>query len=516
MERQRRDHSLLSLIHSNQKGNEMDTPILRVENVSKVYSGVTVLDDVSLEIYPGEIHSLCGENGAGKSTLIKILTGAITPASGRIFVDGKQYDRLTPRQSMDLGIAVIYQEFSLIPFLTVTENIFYGREKSHLGLCSSREMRQKAIDLCNEMGIELDVDMRVKDLGIAYQQIVEILKAVSLNSRIIIMDEPTAPLTVHETAIFFRLIRRLKEKGTTIIFISHRLEEVFEICDRVTVLCDGHKVLTCMTGEIDRSRLVAAMVGREITNQYPAPSGNGDDGETILEVEDVSNRYVHDICFSLHKGEILGFGGLIGAGRTEVMRILFGLDPYSSGSIRFKGKPYRPRSTKQALDSGIGLIPEDRKRQGIVPCRPVRDNICLSVEKRLSDHWLLFGNAEKDLADESIRELNIKTSGLNQLIRNLSGGNQQKAVLAKMLATNCDVLIFDEPTRGIDVGAKQEIYELMVQLVKQGKSIIMVSSEMPELIGMSDRIIVMGSRTIQGELRRGEYTQERILDIASR
>ena len=494
----------------------METPILCVKDILKVYSGVTVLHDVSLEIYPGEIHSLCGENGAGKSTLIKILTGAISPTKGKIFIDGKEYDRLVPRQAMELGIAVIYQEFSLVPFLTVAENIFYGRELSKFGICNSKEMIARSKELCEEMSIEIDVNARVMDLGIAYQQIVEILKAVSLNSRIIIMDEPTAPLTVHETAIFFRLVRKLKEKGTTIIFISHRLEEVFEICDRVTVLCDGRKVLTCLTSDIDRSHLVSAMVGREISNQYPISSGAISEKDVILEVSNVSNKNVHDISFKLHKGEILGFGGLIGAGRTEVMRILFGVDTYTSGKIIFKGKEYHPKSTKQALDSGIGLIPEDRKHQGIVPCLPVVNNICLSVERKLASNGFLFGGREQKLAENSIKELNIKVSRPTQLIRTLSGGNQQKAVLAKILATNCDVLIFDEPTRGIDVGAKQEIYELMVRLANEGKSIIMVSSEMPELIGMSDRIIVMGSRTIQGELKRGEYSQELVLDIASR
>ena len=278
----------------------------------------------------------------------------------------------------------------------------------------------------------------------------------------------------------------------------------------------GRKVLTCLTSDIDRSHLVSAMVGREISNQYPISSGAISEKDVILEVSNVSNKNVHDISFKLHKGEILGFGGLIGAGRTEVMRILFGVDTYTSGKIIFKGKEYHPKSTKQALDSGIGLIPEDRKHQGIVPCLPVVNNICLSVERKLASNGFLFGGREQKLAENSIKELNIKVSRPTQLIRTLSGGNQQKAVLAKILATNCDVLIFDEPTRGIDVGAKQEIYELMVRLANEGKSIIMVSSEMPELIGMSDRIIVMGSRTIQGELKRGEYSQELVLDIASR
>lgn len=492
----------------------MSRAILNVENLTKSYSGVRVLHGVSLEVQEGEIHALCGENGAGKSTFIKILTGAILPDSGKIVIDGAGYAGLNPRESMELGISVIYQEFSLIPYLSVYENIFFGREVQRYGIRNKKKMREKAISLCRDLGIDLDVDCRVCDLGIAYQQIVEILKAVSLNSRIMIMDEPTAPLTVKETDLFFKLVRTLQSKGTTIIFISHRLEEVFELCDRVTVLCDGRKTLTSDIKDITRKDLVSAMVGRVLSEDYPHSKQTvGED--VVLDVSSISNKNVHEISFKLHRGEILGFGGLVGAGRTELMRVLFGADRFESGEIRLNGKNYRPQSPRNALQHGIGLIPEDRKHQGIVACLSVRSNICLSSEKKLAWHGIINSGLESELARKHIDGMKIKVSGQNQYVRNLSGGNQQKVVLGKVLASECDVLIFDEPTRGIDVGAKQEIYQLMVDFINQGKSIIMVSSEMPELIGMSDRILVMAEGRISGELDRKEFSQERILEMAS-
>ncbi len=492
----------------------MNKTILSVENITKSYSGVCVLHNVSLDIREGEIHALCGENGAGKSTLIKVLTGAILPDSGRIRIGENEYSGLNPRQSMELGISVIYQEFSLIPYLTVYENIFFGREVQKYGIRNRKKMRENAIALCRELGIELDVDSRVCDLGIAYQQIVEILKAVSLNSKIMIMDEPTAPLTGKETELFFRLIRTLQSKGTTIIFISHRLEEVFELCDRATVLCDGRIILTSDIRNLTRKDLVSAMVGRVLSEDYPhseQPHGN----EVVLDVSGIANKNVHGVSFQLHRGEILGFGGLVGAGRTELMRILFGADSFETGTMTLNGRSYKPNSPRHALQHGIGLIPEDRKHQGIVACLSVRENICMSSEKPLSHYGVLSSRKESELAAKHIDGMKIKVNGQVQLVRNLSGGNQQKVVLGKILATDCDVLIFDEPTRGIDVGAKHEIYQLMVDFISQGKSIIMVSSEMPELIGMSDRILVMAGGKISGELNRNEFSQERILEMAS-
>ena len=487
--------------------------ILKINEVSKNYPGVKALNKVSFEVERGKIHAICGENGAGKSTLIKILTGAIEPSGGSIEFNGKTYTKLTPRQSMGIGISVIYQEFSLIPSLTVAENIFYGREIKKGILRDLPAMQKKARELCEEMGVDIDVNKRVCDLGVAWQQIVEILKAVSLHSELVIMDEPTAPLTVRETKVFFNIIQKMRKDNITIIFISHRLEEVFEICDDVTILMDGRYVTTKPVAEIDRKQLISYMVGRELRDDYPRPKT--EPGEVVLRAENITNSRVKGASFELRKGEILGFGGLVGAGRTELARAIFGADPITDGKVFFKGKEYKPTNPGASLDAGIGLIPEDRKRQGVVLGLSIRENIVYSILKRISKGSVVSKKQEKNVVDRYVEELRIKTPDVNQLVSKLSGGNQQKVVLAKMLATDCDVLIFDEPTRGIDVGAKQEIYSLMCQLAEAGKAIIMISSEMPELIGMSDRIIVMSNGYICQELQRDEYNQERILEIAS-
>ena len=491
----------------------MDDVILRVKNICKYYPGVKALENVNFEIRRGETHAICGENGAGKSTFIKILTGAIEPTSGTIEFEGQEYARLTPKQSMDLGISVIYQEFSLIPYLTVTENIFYGREIKRGLIRDIKAMEMQAKELCKDMGVTIDVRKRVCDLGIAYQQIVEILKAVSRNAEFIIMDEPTAPLTVRETQVFFNIIKRLKEEHVTIIFISHRLEEVFEICDRVSVFCDGRYVVTKDVQDIDKRGLITYMVGRELSDDYPVPQR--EIGEDILKVRELANKSVKGVSFHLRKGEILGFGGLVGAGRTELVRAIYGADPILSGEIQLKGQPYKPKTPGDALKAGIGLIPEDRKRQGAVLSLPISENVVYSILPKITSMGVVHSKDEKEYVDRYIGELGIKTPSAEQLVKNLSGGNQQKVVLAKAMATDCDILIFDEPTRGIDVGAKQEIYSLMCQLVEAGKSVIMISSEMPELIGMSDRIYVMSNGEIAGELMPDDYNQTRILEIAS-
>ena len=491
----------------------MEDIILRVRNISKHYPGVRALDDVSFEVRRGEVHAICGENGAGKSTLIKILTGAIEPTSGSIEFNGKTYERLNPRQAMELGISVIYQEFSLVPYLTVAENIFYGREIKKGVIRDLKEMDAKAKALCKDMGIELDVNKRVCDLGVAYQQIVEILKAVSRNTEFIIMDEPTAPLTIKETEVFFRIIEKLKKENVTIIFISHRLEEVFELCDRATVFCDGKYIVTKDVKDLNRRQLISYMVGRELSDDYPVPDRKI--GETVMEVRNLTNKNVKDVSFEIKKGEILGFGGLVGAGRTELARALYGADPVQKGEIIFKSQQYHPKTPRTGLNMGIGLIPEDRKAQGVVLSRSIRENIVYSILKRITRLSFINRKKEQQYVDKYIKEMNIKTPSPEQLVQNLSGGNQPKVVLAKAMATECDLLIFDEPTRGIDVGAKQEIYGLMCRLVEAGKSIIMISSEMSELLGMSDRIIVMSNGRIAGELSRDEYSQARVLEMAS-
>lgn len=491
----------------------MQDIILKVKDICKYYPGVKALDGISFDIRRGEIHAICGENGAGKSTFIKVLTGAIEPSGGTVEFEGVIYKRLFPKKSGELGISVIYQEFSLIPYLTVVENIFYGREIKKGPIRDLAAMKKRAHELCNEMGVEIDLNKRVCDLGIAYQQIVEILKAVSQQSKVIIMDEPTAPLTVKETKVFFNIVKKLKADNVTIIFISHRLEEVFELCDRVSVFCDGKHVTTHNVVDITQRELISYMVGRELSDDYPKPERII--GETILKVENLSNMHVHNVNFELRKGEILGFGGLVGAGRTEVIRAIYGADPIQEGKITFWGKDYKPRNPKDALKAGFGLIPEDRKAQGALLGLSISENIVYSILNKISKLSVVSQNEEKKYVDKYIKEMNIKTPSAGQLVRNLSGGNQQKVVLGKVMATDCEVLIFDEPTRGIDVGAKQEIYGLMCKLLEQGKSIIMISSEMPELLGMSDRIIVMSNGYITGELSQQEFNQESILEMAS-
>lgn len=491
----------------------MENTILEIKNVSKRYPGVLALDNMSISIRKGEVHAICGENGAGKSTLIKILTGAIEPTTGTINFEGKDYNKLTPKAAKDLGINVIYQEFSLVPFLSVAENIFFGREIKKGVLRDSKAINKRAQELCDEMEIKIDIRSRVADLGVATQQIVEILKAVSQESKFIIMDEPTAPLTIKETEIFFKIIEKLRKKNVTIMFISHRLEEVFEICDRATVMMDGKFVVTKDTSELTKSQLISYMVGREIGDDYPAKKTKS--GEAVLKLENICNENVQNINLELKRGEILGIAGLVGAGRTELARIIFGADQFSSGKMTLYGNDYVPKSPRDALDKGVGLIPEDRKAQGVILGMSIKNNINMSNLKECSKMTILNNKKQNEVSEHYINELSIKTPSENQLVLNLSGGNQQKVVLARIMATDCNIIVFDEPTRGIDVGAKQEIYNLICSLVEEGKSVIIISSEMPELIGMADRILVMSKGKFTGELQKGDFAQEKILKLAS-
>ncbi len=488
--------------------------ILEVRNLCKYYAGVKAIDDVSVAFREGEVHALAGENGAGKSTLIKVITGAIEPTSGEIFIQGKRFSKISPIWAIENGISAIYQEFTLVPYLTVAENIFFGKELVKGGFVDKGAMNAAARKALNEIGIDLNPALRVCDLGVAYQQIVEIVKAVSANSKILIMDEPTAPLTNKETEVLFSLIRRLKRNKVTILFITHRMEEMFEICDRVTVMRDGKYVVTKDVQDITRKQLISYMVGRELGEHYPERGQAL--GENVLEVKNLTNRKIKDISFSLKKGEILGLGGLVGAGRTEVVQAIFGADRVDSGEICLHGKKTAIADPGTALEHGIGLIPEDRKNQGVLLGLTVRENVSFSALKQAMAGPFVRRKKDTAIAETYCQKLRIKTPSINQLVKNLSGGNQQKVVLAKMLATKCDVIIFDEPTRGIDVGAKQEIYQLMRRLVdEEGKSVIMVSSEMPELIGMSDRILVMRLGVVVGELQRDEFSQEKIMEYAS-
>jgi len=492
----------------------MQNCILEVRHLSKYYAGVKALDDVSVTFREGEIHALAGENGAGKSTLIKTLTGAITPTGGEIVLEGQIYDKLDPVGAIDKGISAIYQEFNLVPYLTVAENVFYGKEMMKNGLVDKKAMNAEVQKTLDEMGIKLKPSTLVSDLGVAYQQIIEIVKAVAANSKILIMDEPTAPLTNTETQVLFNIISNLRKKNVTIIYISHRLEEIFHMCDRVTVMRDGKYVSTRDVGDITQKELIADMVGRTLGEDYPQRAKPV--GDTVLEVKGLNNDRVRDVSFRLKKGEILGFAGLVGAGRTEVMQAIYGADKLEGGQVYLNGKPIRIKDPSKALDKGIGLIPEDRKNQGIHLGLSIRQNITFSSLKQAMTGPFINKKKDTAISEEYGKKLQIRMPGINQLAMNLSGGNQQKVVLAKVLATKCDVIIFDEPTRGIDVGAKQEIYMLMRQLVEEeGKSIIMVSSEMPELIGMSDRILIMHNGKIAGELGREDFSQELILEYAS-
>ncbi|MDR1613326.1 MAG: sugar ABC transporter ATP-binding protein [Planctomycetota bacterium] len=491
----------------------MDDAILELRDVTKIYPGVRAMDRVSLSFRRGEVHAIVGENGAGKSTLIKTLTGAIQPSSGAVVLDGVEHAHFTPGEAMRLGVGVIYQEFNLIPFLSVAQNIFYGREPMKGLFINAPEMNKRTGELCRRMDIDLNPRARVKDLGVAHQQIVEILKAVSQNARILIMDEPTAPLTHGEIESLFRIVRNLKESGVTVIYISHRLEEIFEICDRVTVMRDGQYVSTQNTADTDMPALIAAMVGRELGADYPktpvAP------GEVVLSVRGLTTDVVNGVSFDLRRGEILGLGGLVGAGRTETARAIFGADQLKSGEVLVRGSRVAIATPRDAIARGIGLITEDRKSQGLVLGMRVDENISYTVLDRHSTFGFLHPAELVRVCGELVEELRIKITSLGQKVNTLSGGNQQKVALAKWLARDCDIIIFDEPTRGIDVGAKREIYQLMQKLAEAGKGLIMISSEMPELIGMSDRIIVMCEGRVTGELTRNDFTQDRILTYAS-
>ncbi len=491
----------------------MGNTILRFDHIIKRFPGVLALDDVSMEFERGEVHALCGENGAGKSTLIKILTGAYTPTSGSIIYNGTAYESFTPRQAKDLGIAAIYQELNLVPYLTVAQNVFLGSEKMNGVFLNKKEMEEKTAELSKEMGIEVDPSKRIKELGVAYGQITEIIKSISRDVQVLVMDEPTAPLTNREIEALFKIIEKLKAKGITIIYISHRMEEIFQICDRVTVMRDGKYISTRKISEVTHNQLIADMVGRELGESFVGGAGPQD--EVVLEVRDLQNKYVHGVSFKLHKGEILGLGGLVGAGRTETARAIFGADELKGGEVIIKGTPVHIKSPKDAIEHGIGFLTEDRKRQGLLLGMSVKDNSTYTVLKKLTKRLFVDKAEAVRPTEEKVKELETKTPSIDQLVKFLSGGNQQKVVLAKWLISNSDILIFDEPTRGIDVGAKQEIYAIMHQLTADGKSIIMISSEMPELLGMSDRILVMREGSVRGELSREEYSQETVLKLAS-
>jgi ribose transport system ATP-binding protein len=491
--------------------------ILRMESISKSFPGVRALHDVSFELRPSEIHALVGENGAGKSTLIKILAGALERDAGDIYVNGMLADLRTPQAAIDAGISVIYQEFNLVPYLSVAENIYLGREPQSWGIIDWKTMRAGARALLDRLGAAFSETALVNELSVAEQQMVEIAKALSVESRVLVMDEPSATLTEHELEALFEQMRRLKSEGVSIIYISHRLEEVFEVADRVTVLRDGEVVGTAPVSELDAAQIIRMMVGRDLS-QEPRPMRSPDPtaAEEILRVEHLSRGVqVRDVSFALHRGEILGLAGLVGAGRTELVRAIFGADRPTSGRIYLDGEPVNPRSPAHAISMGIGLVPEDRKLQGLILGMMLSSNVTLARLKAVSTGGILAGRQERRVADQYIQRLDIATPGPHQVVRNLSGGNQQKVVLAKWLFARSRVLIFDEPTRGIDVGAKQEIHNIMRSVADAGAGVIMISSELPEILRMSDRIMVMHEGRVAGFLDPEGATQERIMTLAT-
>jgi len=490
------------------------TSLLRVENVSKSFPGVRALDNISLKLNVGEVLAIVGENGAGKSTLIKTLGGAHQADSGQLFIDEEPIVIGSPSEAKDLGVSIIYQEFNLIPDLSVRENIFLGREKAS-GLFIDESFEANGVEsLYGQLGLKLDSEKLCRELTIAEQQLVEIAKALSLDAKILVMDEPSATLTQSEVDQLFRIIKDLKAKGIGIIYISHRLEEVFEICDRVMVLRDGQHVMTKSVAEVTRHALIESMVGRSLESEFPPR--NSKIGDTLLEVKNFSRgTVVQDVSFSLKSGEILGFSGLVGAGRTETMRLIFGADPKDNGQLTVRGKLLEIDEPWEAIVNGICMLTEDRKNQGLVLAHSVVENFSLPNLKSYSKVLFLDEELEKDRFRNFVNEIKIKVSNYEQEVGHLSGGNQQKVVLAKWLECNADVLIFDEPTRGIDVGAKFEIYQLMNKLAEAGKAIIMISSELPEVLGMSDRIIVMRGGRIQGEITNvNQASQEEVMHLA--
>jgi ribose transport system ATP-binding protein len=487
-------------------------PILQMQDVHKRYPGVHALKGINLEIYNEEVHALVGENGAGKSTLMKILAGAESMDQGSIFIDGQPVEIRNPHQAQALGISIIYQEFNLVPQFSAIENIYLGREPGAYGFINGGKGKAESQQLLQSLGFDFDITIPVSRLSIANQQMVEIAKALSVDSKIIVMDEPSATLTSYELNKLFETIRNLKKRGISVIYISHRLEEIFEICNRLTIMRDGEWISTKSIDEIDRDGIIELMVGRSITEEYPKEHFKP--GSETLCVKGLSNKQVKDVSFSVHEGEIVALTGLVGAGRTETARMLFGVDQPEQGEISFLGQTVVLSSPRQAIDLGICLLTEDRKEQGLVLGMKIRENITLPTLQDVCRLLFINSDEEKSVAEEKLKELNIKAPSIEVLAKNLSGGNQQKVVLAKWLVANSKLYIFDEPTRGIDVGAKREIYLLMNELLRKGAAIIMISSELPEVLGMADRILVMNAGCILGELSHAEATQEKIMDLA--
>ncbi|MFN8376583.1 MAG: sugar ABC transporter ATP-binding protein [Anaerolineae bacterium] len=486
-------------------------PVLELRNVSKKFPGVQALDGVHFEVLPGEVHALLGENGAGKSTLIKIVSGVYKPDTGDIAIDGQRITFNNPREAQAKGVATIYQELILYPELTVAENIFMGHmPRGPLGIVNWGEMRRRAREVLHSLEIyDMDVNSKVGAMSIGKRQRVEIAKALSQNARILIMDEPTAALTEADVQRLFSIVRLLRERGVSIIYISHRLEEVFMLADRVTVLRDGQYVGTKPVKETNERELISMMVGRTIDNLYPKVPATV--GNTVLKVDNLWRKpMTRGVSLELRAGEIVGLAGLVGSGRTELAHVLFGVTPAQSGTITLEGKPVHINNPGHAMKLGIAYVPEDRGNQGLIKQMRIRENVSLAVLRSLVKGGMIDGGAERSLAERSIQQLSIRTPSAEQIVNKLSGGNQQKVVVSKWLASKPKLLIMDEPTRGVDVGAKAEIHHLISELAQQGLAILMISSELPEIMGMSDRILVMREGQLVADYPREGTTQEHI------
>lgn len=489
--------------------------LLEMKGICKSFPGVKALQDVDLQLKAGEVHALLGENGAGKSTLIKVLGGIYHAEKGEIIIGGQKTDIDGVVAARHAGISIVHQELVLVPYMTVAENIFLGREPGTKMNIDRKKMVEDAQKLLDTYEMHINANMLVEHLTIAQQQMVEIVKAISFNSRILVLDEPTSSISDKEVGFLFDTIRNLTKAGVGIIYISHKMSELAEICDRVTVMRDGQTVGTKVVKETTTDDLIALMVGRELTNYYTRDYQ--EPGEVILKCEHISDgKMAKDASFELCKGEIIGFAGLVGAGRSETMKAIFGLTPHATGDVYVKGKKVKIQSPVDALAHGIALVPENRKEEGLYQVQSVRFNSTIEVLGSFIRHLCVDGRKEEEITQKYIDMMDTKTPGQEQVIRNLSGGNQQKVMIGRWLATNPEILILDEPTRGVDIGAKAEIYAIMNELVKQGMSIIMISSELPEIINMSDRIYVMNEGRITGCLDHDAVTQESIMALAAK
>ncbi|QKN24763.1 ATP-binding cassette domain-containing protein [Caproicibacterium lactatifermentans] len=492
--------------------------------INKSFSGNQVLKNAEIDIAEGEIHALMGENGAGKSTLMKILTGVYTRDSGEVLVNGTPVNYTHPKQAEEAGIVFIYQELNSVPDLTVRENLFLGKEiHGKFGILDKAAMDKKARQVLDRLGVSIPVDRTMSELSVGQQQMIEIAKALLVDAKVIIMDEPTAAMTLEETRVLFRVLRELKEKGVSTIYISHRMEEIFEICDRVTVLRDGQFIGTKKVSETDMDSLIKMMIGREIGERYPARHSKI--GDTMLEVKDFTKKGVfQNVSFSVRAGEVLGVSGLIGAGRTEIMQSIFGYLPRDGGTLLIRGKEVSVHSPEQAISYGIGFITEDRKTEGLMLEKSIRENVSLTNLGRISDHSVIDKKKDMELARKAVQELTIRCSGPEESCDSLSGGNQQKVIFSKWIFTEPKILILDEPTRGVDVGAKKEIYNIINTLAEKGVAVIMVSSELSEILGMSDRVMVIHEGHMAGILNNRPETaaagekmasQENIMTLAT-